>query len=156
MWVIEAASSRGWLWRGTRRLPRGQAGDGAGLPGLHRTTAGPIHKATPRGPEPPCWGHLFQSVATQTCNQKESAFPCGQCLWLRRRQGWHYTMTSRTGGDCEVESKGDFKLGSTEAQGLEQVSQGTRVKPRGALGCLFWLHRRPITILPVFYLTSPL
>lgn len=55
-----------------------------------------------------------------------------------------------------MESKGDFKLGSTEAQGLEQVSQGTRVKPRGALGCLFWLHRRPITILPVFYLTSPL
>ena len=55
-----------------------------------------------------------------------------------------------------MESKGDFKLGSTEAQGLEQVSQGTRVKPRGALGCLFWLHRRPITIFPVFYLTSPL
>ena len=54
MWVIEAASSRGWLWRGTRRLPRGQAGDRAGLPGLHRTTAGLIHKATPHGPEPPC------------------------------------------------------------------------------------------------------
>lgn len=55
-----------------------------------------------------------------------------------------------------MESTGDFKLGSTEAQGSEQISQGTRVKPRGALGCLVWLHQQPITILPVFYLTSPL
>lgn len=47
MWVIEAASSRGWLWHGTRRLPWGQAGDRAGLPGLHRTTAAPFTKPHP-------------------------------------------------------------------------------------------------------------
>lgn len=100
-WVIRAVLQR--LAVVTRRPLWGKAENWVMLPGLHGTTVGPIHKTTPHGQEPgeaPCRGHLFQNVATQMCNQKESTFPCGQCLWLKVRQGWHCTMTFRVGRDC--------------------------------------------------------
>ena len=54
MWVIGAASSRGCLWCGARRLPQDQAGSCAVLPGLPGGTVAPTQKAAPRGPEAPC------------------------------------------------------------------------------------------------------
>lgn len=158
-WVMWAAWSRAWLWCVTRHPPRGKAGSWVMLPGSTEPQWAPFTNYTtpqPRAGRVPCWGCLFQNVAMKMCNQKESTFACGECLWLRMRQGWRCTMTFRAGRDCGVYSEGDFNLGFAEPQQSEQALRGwgqgwSELPYYFYLGCPSWHHPEWFAIF-LFYL----